>query len=71
MLVQEDGALNLVEINPRLGGASPLALRAGLSSISWNLLQDAMSLEVIPEYPQFRDGLFLEKKEGVVSFRMI
>ena len=71
VLVQEDGALNLVEINPRLGGASPLALRAGLSSISWNLLQDAMSLEVIPEYPQFRDGLFLEKKEGVVSFRMI
>ena len=62
VLVQEDGALNLVEINPRLGGASPLALRAGLSSISWNLLQDAMSLEVIPEYPQFRDGLFRRKK---------
>ena len=71
VLVQEDGALNLVEINPRLGGASPLALRAGLTSISWHLLQEAMSLEVIPGYPQFRDGLFLEKKEGVISFRMI
>ena len=71
VLVEKDGALNLVEINPRLGGASPLALRAGLTSISWNLLQEAMSPVVIPEYPQFRDGLFLEKKEGVVSFRMI
>ena len=71
VLVQEDGTLNLVEINPRLGGASPLALRAGLTSISWNLLQETMSLEVIPHYPQFRDGLILEKKDGVVSFRMI
>ncbi len=71
VLVQEDGALNLVEINPRLGGASPLALRAGLTSISWNLLQETLRLEAIPHYPQFRDGLFLEKKEGVVSFRLI
>lgn len=71
VLVEEDGTLNLVEINPRLGGASPLALRAGLSSISWHLLEEEKNLEVIPKYPQFRDGLFLEKKEGVVSFRMI
>ena len=71
VLVEEDGALNLVEINPRLGGASPLALRAGLTSISWHLWEEEMNLEVIPKYPQFRDGLFLEKKEGVVSFRMI
>ena len=71
VLVEKDGALNLVEINPRLGGASPLALRAGLTSISWHLLQEAISPVVIPEYPQFRDGLFLEKKEGVVSFGMI
>ena len=71
VLVEKDGTLNLVEINPRLGGASPLALRAGLTSISWHLLQEAMSLELISEYPQFRDGLFLEKKDDVVSFRMI
>ena len=71
MIVQEDGVLNLVEMNPRLGGASPLALRAGLTSISWNLSQETMDLDVIPKYPQFRDGLFLEKKDGVVSFRMI
>jgi carbamoyl-phosphate synthase large subunit len=71
VLVEKDGALNLVEINPRLGGASPLALRAGLTSISWHLLEEGKNLRVIPEYPRFRDGLFLEKKEGVVSFRMI
>jgi carbamoyl-phosphate synthase large subunit len=71
VLVEKDGALNLVEINPRLGGASPLALRAGLTSISWHLLQETMSPVVIPGYPQFRDGLFLEKKDGVVSFCMI
>jgi len=28
-------------------------------------------MDEIPEYPQLRDGLRLEKKEGVVSFRMI
>ena len=71
VIVEEDGKLNLVEINPRLGGASPLALRAGLTSISWHLLEEEKSLKVIPEYPNFRDGLFLEKKEGIVSFRMI
>jgi len=71
VIVEEDETLNLVEINPRLGGASPLALRAGLTSISWHLLEEGKNLRVIPEYPRFRDGLFLEKKEGVVSFRMI
>jgi carbamoyl-phosphate synthase large subunit len=71
VIVDKDGVLNLVEINPRLGGASPLALRAGLTSISWHLLEEGKNLRVIPEYPRFRDGLFLEKKEGVVSFGMI
>jgi carbamoyl-phosphate synthase large subunit len=71
VLVEENGTLNLVEINPRLGGASPLALRAGLTGISWHLMEEAKSPEVIPEYPHFRDGLFLEKKKGIVSFRMI
>jgi hypothetical protein len=71
VLVEKDGTLNLVEINPRLGGASPLALRAGLMSISWHLLEEEKNREVIPQYPKFKDGLFLEKKEGVVSFRMI
>lgn len=71
VLVEEDGKLNLVEINPRLGGASPLALRAGLNSVKWHLMEEAGRMDEIPEYPQLRDGLRLEKKEGVVSFRMI
>ena len=36
-IVDDFGNLNLIEINPRLGGASPLSLTAGLNSILWSL----------------------------------
>ena len=39
VIVDPEQSLHLIEINPRLGGASPLALAAGLNSIEWFLLQ--------------------------------
>jgi carbamoyl-phosphate synthase large subunit len=38
-IVDEEYRLNLLEINARLGGASPLALACGLNSIEWFLME--------------------------------
>jgi carbamoyl-phosphate synthase large subunit len=40
-IVDHDENLNLVEINPRLGGASPLSLSSGLNSILWSLREES------------------------------
>jgi carbamoyl-phosphate synthase large subunit len=37
VIVDENDSPNIVEINPRLGGASPLSLACGLHSIEWFL----------------------------------
>ena len=68
VIVDKDDHLHLVEINPRLGGASPLALRAGLNSITWHLLEESGSSKCIPSHPQFPTGMSLTKINGVVTF---
>lgn len=40
-IVDHGENLNLVEINPRLGGASPLSLSSGLNSILWSLREES------------------------------
>jgi len=39
-MVDSDGMPHLIEINPRFGGASPLALSTGLNSILWSLKEE-------------------------------
>lgn len=69
VLVDHSGYLHLVEINPRLGGASPLSLHAGLNSIQWHLMEGADELETIPQDPCFAIGKTLIKKEGCVMIQ--
>jgi len=68
VIVDDQMKLHLIEINPRLGGASPLALRAGLSSVYWHLMEEAGEINAIPRKPVFSSGLKLTKKNGVAEF---
>ena len=67
VLVDGERNLHLVEINPRLGGASPLALAAGLNSIEWFLLQSENRDEEIPKLPSINKTLKLKKDNGRVQ----
>lgn len=67
VLVDSEQNLHLVEINPRLGGASPLALAAGLSSIEWFLLESEDRGEEIPKFPSISKELRLKKDNGRVQ----
>ncbi|MBN37411.1 MAG: hypothetical protein CMI29_03005 [Opitutae bacterium] len=64
VIVDSENCLHLVEINPRLGGASPLALTAGLSSIEWFLLQSTGRENEIPVQPPLNKKLKLRKVDG-------
>ena len=66
-LVDGNGELHLIEINPRLGGASPLALAAGLNSIEWFLLQSEGFENDIPKLPSINNRLRLRKADGEVK----
>ena len=68
VLVDSRGGLHLIEINPRLGGASPLAFRAGLHSIKWHLLEEDNKFDEAYQQPVFTNGLYLKKQSGKVSF---
>ena len=64
VIVNSEQNLHLIEINPRLGGASPLALAAGLNSIEWFLLQTAKRETEIPATPALNKKLKLRKVNG-------
>ena len=66
VIVDQHDKLHLVEINPRLGGASPLALASGLHSVKWAILEFLELSNQIPLEPVFKDGLQLIKKNGNV-----
>ena len=66
VIVDKIGNLHLIEINPRLGGASPLALHAGLNSICWHLMEEANQSGQIPQDLVFPNGMSLSKKNGQV-----
>jgi carbamoyl-phosphate synthase large subunit len=66
VIVDEIGNLHLIEINPRMGGASPLALHAGLNSICWHLMEEANQAGQIPIDLIFPEGMSLCKKNGQV-----
>lgn len=38
-IIDKNGDFHIIEINPRIGGASTLSIRAGLDSINWFLLE--------------------------------
>jgi len=65
-IVDEDEHLHLVEINARLGGASPLSLVSGLNSIEWFLRETAG--ESMEKMPFFRcpTGKRLVREKGIV-----
>ena len=56
----------IIEINPRLGGATPLALHSGLDSILWFLKESAGMDNEIPPSPRLKQKTSLYKKKGVV-----
>ena len=64
VIVDPEQSLHLIEINPRLGGASPLALAAGLNSIEWFLLQSDKRENEIPANPKLNKKLKLRKVNG-------
>ena len=56
----------IIEINPRLGGATPLGLYAGIESISWFLMESYGMGDEIPINPAIKYGSKLFKKNGLV-----
>jgi len=69
IIVDEGNSLHLVEINPRLGGASPLSLHAGLDSILWSLQEGGMSGQFKPLFiPCFGATLSKIKSEVIISY---
>ena len=56
VLVDKDEVPHVLEINPRLGGASPLGLYAGIRSIRWFLEESLGFEERIPVNPTIHDG---------------
>ena len=69
VMVDQNEKLHLIEINPRLGGASPLALASGLHSVKWSILEFLELSNQIPSEPIFKDGLQLIKKKGNVRIQ--
>ncbi|MEK9773442.1 MAG: ATP-grasp domain-containing protein, partial [Opitutae bacterium] len=68
VLVDGMDNLHLLEINPRLGGASPLALRAGLNSVAWHLMEETGNDRDIPTNSRFPEGMSLTKQDRDVFF---
>jgi carbamoyl-phosphate synthase large subunit len=68
VLVDLKGNQHLIEINPRLGGASPLAIHAGLHSIKWHLMEEDNKLNDLMPHPTFPSGMYLRKQNGKVLF---
>lgn len=67
VLVDKNKNLHLIEINPRLGGASPLSIEAGLKSVEWSLMEHNNQSFVLSPKPQISTNLRLSKKNGIVS----
>jgi len=56
VLIDKDEVPHVIEINPRLGGASPLALYAGIHSIRWFLEESFGFADKIPTEPSIHYG---------------
>ena len=69
VMVDSNQQLHLIEINPRLGGASPLAIAAGLHSAQWSIFEFDQKLDRISSMPKIKFGLSLIKKNNQVSIR--
>ena len=70
VIITPEGTPKLVEINPRLGGASPLALQAGINSPLWFLQETTNQSEMIPHSPKIMIGAKLFHKEGSVQVEL-
>ena len=62
LMIQSEDSPWIIEINPRLGGASPIAPHAGMESILWFLLEGCGRNSEIPLDPDLRAGITLTKK---------
>ena len=69
VIVDQNEDLHLIEINPRLGGASPLALASGLHSVKWSILEFLGLSNQIHNMPNLKMGLQLIKNKGVVRIQ--
>ncbi len=64
--INTEGVPQIIELNPRLGGASPLAFHAGISSIFWFLEESQGLSKKIPTTPALQYGSKLIKENGLV-----
>lgn len=62
-IVDEEYQLNVLEINARLGGATPLALSCGLQSVAWFLKESAGQGLETPEFFTYAAGQRLVRDE--------
>lgn len=67
VIVDHNKYLNLVEINPRLGGASPLSLDSGLASVDWFLRESLGQKDLIPQKAEITIGKSLIKSNGKIE----
>lgn len=67
IIIDHNGTARIVEINPRLGGASPLALYAGIDSVLWFLLESTGSETMIPRNPKIKFGSKLIKENNRIQ----
>lgn len=65
VIVDSKQELHLVEVNPRLGGASPLSLSAGFNSIFWSLQEEVSTGPFTPDFSPLY-GAKLAKIRGQV-----
>lgn len=63
-VVDSNGIPNLIEVNARLGGASPLSLSTGLNSIAWSLQEEINSSHDVVYEPNY--GAKLSKTGNLV-----
>jgi carbamoyl-phosphate synthase large subunit len=55
---EESSSLEVIEINPRLGGGFPIADKAGGRFIEW-LVQEYIDQQELKAFAQWTDGLYM------------
>ena len=61
-IINENNSINVIECNPRFGGASTTSIQAGLDMLRWSLLE--VSGENIDNYP------FIRSKKEITQIRI-
>jgi len=64
-IVNRQGAIKMIEINPRFGGGAPLSIEAGADMPAWVMLM-AMGREIGDVEHAYRDGLMMLRYDDAV-----